>query len=69
MIDAKEEEVDFMFNWKPNVGLSCDDVSHLTAIKGLQDVMFFGPIARHEDFLRSQMRGRKSRVDFDDIAA
>lgn len=69
VIDAKEEEVDFMFSWNPNVGLSCDDVSHLTAIKGLQDVVFFGHIARHEDFLRSQMRGRKSQVDFDDIAA
>ncbi|GAB7330406.1 hypothetical protein MBLNU13_g02026t1 [Cladosporium sp. NU13] len=63
VIDAKEEELDefdCMFNRNRNAGLSSDDVSHLTAITGLQDVKFFGPIARHEQFLRSQMVGRKS---------
>jgi hypothetical protein len=69
VIDAKEEEeegdeqVDFMFNWNQDTGLSYDDVSYLTAIRGLQDVVFFGPIAKHEQFLRSQMVGRKSGVD------
>lgn len=33
----------------------------VAAIKGLQDVQFFGPIAEHEDFLRSEMIGRKER--------
>lgn len=63
VIDAKEEEhdeFDYMFNWNRNAGLSLDDVSHLTAIKGLQKVVFFGPIARHEQFLRPQMVGFKS---------
>lgn len=63
VIDAKEEEYDefgYMFNWNRNAGLSVDNVSHLTAIKGLQNVVFFGPIARHEQFLRSQMVGWKS---------
>jgi hypothetical protein len=52
-----------MFNWNQDTGLSYDDVSYLTAIRGLQDVVFFGPIAKHEQFLRSQMVGRKSGVD------
>jgi hypothetical protein len=63
VIDAKEEEKDefyYMYNWNRNAGLSIEDVSHLTAIKGLQKVVFFGPIAKHEQFLRSQMVGRKS---------
>lgn len=62
VIDSKEEEVDefdYMFDWNRNAGLSLDDVSHLTAIKGLQHVVFFGPIARHEQFLRSKMIGFK----------
>ena len=63
VIDSKEEEVDefnYMFNWNRNAGLSLDDVSHLTAIKGLQNVVFLGPIARHGQFLRPQMVGFKS---------
>lgn len=63
VVDSKEEEVDefdYMFHWNRNAGLSLDDVSHLTAIKGLQNVVFFGLIARHEQFLRSQMVGFKS---------
>ena len=66
--DAKEEDgdqVDVMFGWSSNAGLSSSDVSHLTAIRGLQDVVFFGPIAAHEHFLRSQMVGWKSLVDSD----
>lgn len=63
VVDAKEEEIaefDYMFNWNRNAGLSLDDVSHLTDIRGLQEVVFFGPIANHEQFLRSQMVGWKS---------
>lgn len=63
VIDAKEEEKDefyYMYHWNRNAGLSIDDVSHLTAIKGLQKVTFFGPVAKHEQFLRSQMVGWKS---------
>lgn len=63
MVDAKEEEIadfDYMFKWNRNAGLSLDDVSHLTDIRGLQEVVFFGPIANHEQFLRSQMVGWKS---------
>lgn len=63
VVDAKEEEVDefdYMVHWNRNAGLSLDDVSHLTAIKGLHNGVCFGPIARHEQFLRSQMVGFKS---------
>ena len=62
MIDAKEEGnhgFEHMFGWNQDAGLSLDDVSHLTAIRGLQDVGFFGPVARHEEFLRSKMVGWK----------
>ena len=64
VVDAKEEEVDQVrifseLDWI--AGWSSKDVSHLTAIKCLQNVVvFFGPIAGHEQFLRSQMVGRKS---------
>jgi hypothetical protein len=62
VIDAKKEndEFDYMYGWNRNAGLSLYDVSYLTAIKVLQSVEFFGPVARHEQFLRSKMVGWKS---------
>jgi hypothetical protein len=59
----EDEQSDFMFNWNRRAGLSASDVSHLSAIKGLQEVVFFGPIAIHKQFLRSQMLGRKDGTD------
>lgn len=72
VIDAKEEEVDqidFFSNLDWNSGWSSDDVSHLTATNGLQDVAFFGPIARHEQILRSQMVRREPRGDHNEVTA
>ena len=70
VIDAtveEDEQSDFMFNWNRRAGFSASDVSHLTVIKGLQKVTFFGPVAAHGDFLRAQMVGRKAWADTDAI--
>lgn len=44
-----------MCEWDWNEGLSFRDVAYLTAIKGLQDVVFFGQVAMHGQLLRPQM--------------
>jgi hypothetical protein len=49
--------------WYRNArSLSVSDVPHLTIIKGLQEVKFFGPVAAHEHCLRSQMVGWRDRT-------
>lgn len=40
--------------------MSIDDVRPLRTIRGLKEVLLYGPIVAHENFLRSEMTGQKS---------